>query len=323
MIFMAGALWRKWETKLSMSLPLRQMIRPTTFIQASGLSRQIGLSITLATETFQHTGSFKFRAAYHVASQVPHKELLTASSGNFGHALAYACSLLGKSCTVVMPMNSASVKVEAVQRYGGRVEFVDTEVQTRSERLKELAEEFPDAYVASPYDDPLVIEANSSLGEELCESGLVFDSVIVPVGGGGLSSGIISGIRRKHANLAVIGAEPELANDAARSLSAGHLIANLQEPPTIADGARTLCLGSRNWEILKEGLSFIAEVSEEEIKEAVRLLFSYANLKAEPTGALSVAALLSTDCKRFGRSVCCIISGGNVDARVYREILAG
>jgi threonine dehydratase len=114
-----------------------------------------------------------------------------------------------------------------------------------------------------------------------------------------------------------------MANDAARSLRAGHIVVNETEPQTIADGARTVSVGVHNWEVLKDGLFRIVEVPEESIKEGVRLLFGLANLKAEPTGALATGALLAEPDAFRGRRVCCVISGGNVGAAVYREILAG
>ena len=113
-----------------------------------------------------------------------------------------------------------------------------------------------------------------------------------------------------------------MANDAAQSLRQGHIVANETEPQTIADGARTVSVGVHNWAVLKDGLSAIVEVPEENIREGVRLLFEFANLKTEPTGALGVGALLTQpDAFRGGR-VCCVISGGNVDPAVYREILS-
>jgi len=117
--------------------------------------------------------------------------------------------------------------------------------------------------------------------------------------------------------------EPALANDAARSLNAGHIIRNEAEPQTIADGARTLSLGEHNWPILRDGIAGIVEVPEDKIAESVRLLFELANLKAEPTGALSVAAVLTDPDKFRGRAVCCVVSGGNVDPIVFRNILGG
>ncbi len=297
-------------------------IRPTTFIAARRLSERLGVDVVLASETFQHTGSFKFRAAFHLASSVAHDHILTASSGNFGQAMAYACRLLGKRSTIVMPLTSAQVKVDAVREYGGAVELVDVRDKSRAERVAELAAEHPEAYVASAYDDDLVIEGNASLGCELANVQPNFDIIVAPVGGGGLTSGIIEGLRRDGSRTAVVGAEPLLANDAARSLRDGMLRSNEREPLTIADGARTVSLGERNWAILKDGLGSIVEVDEARIKEAVRLLFCLTNLKAEPTGALGVGALLSEPQRFRGRRVCCVVSGGNVDPSVYCELLA-
>ena len=302
--------------------PLSEVLRPTTIIEAPRLSAQLGARIVLASETFQHTGSFKFRAAYSAASRVPQSLLITASSGNFGQALAYACSLVGKRSIVVMPSTSAALKVDAVRGYGGQVELVDVRAKSRAARVAELARQYPEAYVASAYDDPLVIEGNSSLGRELAGLTTPIDSIVAPVGGGGLTSGIVTGLQAFGKTIPVMGAEPLLGNDAARSLREGRLVANETEPQTLADGARTLSLGNRNWAILKDGLSSVIEVPEEKIAEAVRVLFLLANLKAEPTGALSVGALLTSPATFRDRTVCCVISGGNVDPKVYRAILA-
>ena len=305
-----------------MPSPAVKAWRPTTLIEAPRLGRRLGVDLLLASETFQYTGSFKFRAAYYLASHVPNPSIIAASSGNFGQALAYACLLLIKSSIIVMPKTSAQVKVDAVCEYGGQVEFVDVRSKTRAQRVAELAKDHPEAYVASAYDDPLVIEGNSSLGEELAHlEGTPLDCIVAPVGGGGLTSGIVTGLRRAGSSVQVTGAEPALGNDAARSLREGRIVANETEPQTLADGARTLSLGRHNWAILKDGLAGIVEVSEENIATAVRLLFDLANLKAEPTGALSVGALLAEPGRFRGRRVCCVISGGNVDPAVYQELL--
>lgn len=302
-------------------MDLKGYARPTTIIEAPRLAKRLGVDLTIASETFQHTGSFKFRAAFNVASKVPQSEIITASSGNFGQALAYSCSILGKSCTVVMPSISAQVKIDAVREYGGKVDLIDVRVKSRAERVAEIALERPGAYVASAYDDPLVIEGNSSLGVELAGLGRPFDAIVAPVGGGGLTSGIITGVRVSDNRFRIFGAEPALANDAAQSLKAGRIISNEAEPKTIADGARTVSVGLHNWPVLRDGLSGIVEVPEDQIKEAVRLLFFYANLKAEPTGALSLAALLTEPALFRNRHVCCVISGGNVDPEIYRSLL--
>jgi len=221
-----------------------------------------------------------------------------------------------------MPSTSAQVKIDAVREYGGTVDLTDVRVKGRAERVAELARDHRDAYIASAYDDPLVIEGNSTLGIELAESGREFDYVVAPIGGGGLSSGIITGLKARGSNAKVVAAEPSMANDAARSLRAGHIVANDTEPQTIADGARTVSVGVNNWAVLKDGLSSAVEVAEDNIKEGVRLLFSFANLKAEPTGSLPIGALLTAPHLFRGQRVCCVISGGNVDPEVYRMILS-
>ena len=305
--------------RLPYMLSLHDAIRPTTFVTSSKLCDHLGLDISIATETFQHTGSFKFRAAYNLALNVPNDEILTASSGNFGQALAYACKLLGKKCTVVMPVTSARVKIDAVRGYGATVDLIDTNVIARNARVAQLTEQMPDAYFASAYDDQHVIDGNSTLGDELSQKD--FDTVIVPVGGGGLISGIVTGLCRNGNNAEVYGAEPLLGNDAARSLKAGMIVANETEPLTIADGARTLSLGNLNWPIIQNGVSDIIEVSDEKIADAVRLYFELANLKCEPTGALSLGAILE-DRERFeSRTICLVVSGGNVDNDIYRKLI--
>jgi threonine dehydratase len=298
---------------------LLETIRPTTFITAFNLSKILGIDLTIASETLQHSGSFKFRAAYNVAVNVPNKEIITASSGNFGQAMALACALTDKKCTVVMPETSAKVKIEGVKNYGATVDLIDTKKVGRSERVAQLALENPNAYIGSPYDDVFVIDGNATLGDELSDKG--FDIIISPIGGGGLASGVIKGLCRNGDSAKVYAAEPLLGNDAFRSLQAGKIIANEDEPNTIADGARTLSLGKLNWEILQPGLAGIVEVSEEKICEAVRILFKEANLKVEPTGALSLGAILEQPQLFADKRVCIIAGGGNVDVEVYRNIL--
>lgn len=301
---------------------MRAAVRPTAFLDLPFLAETLGLaSLTIASEAHQWTGSFKFRAANEVAKSVPNQTVIAASSGNFGQALAFACSLYGRRAIIVMPSTSAEVKVAGVRRYGGEVELVDVSQISRAERARQLAALHPDAYVASAYDDPLVIRGNSSLGREIAESELKFDAVIAPVGGGGLSAGIITGLREARSAVTVIGAEPEMADDAYRSLRTGEIVANSSEPPTIADGARTLSVGKHNWPILRDGLARIIPVSEDGIIDAVRTLYD-SHIKAEPTGALALGAALRDVQSLAGMRVCAVMSGANVDAGVYAKLIA-
>ena len=310
------------KTSSCQAQSLQEILRPTTVIESTRLNQRLGVRVIIASETFQHTGSFKFRAAYNVALRVPQRKIIAASSGNFGQALACACRLLEKSCIIVMPATSASVKVEAVREYGGVADLIDVTRVSRQARVAELARMHPDAYAASAYDDPLVIEGNASLGMELAAVDAKFDAVIAPVGGGGLTAGLVNGFRESGRPVQIFGAEPLLGNDAARSLRAGRIITAESEPQTIADGARTLSIGQHNWAVLREGLAGIVEVPEDKIKEGVRLLFTLANLKAEPTGALALGAVLTQPEAFRNRSVCCVISGGNVDPAVFSNIIA-
>lgn len=301
---------------------LLETIRPTTFLQPDKLRKLLNVDLTIASETFQKTGSFKFRAAYNLALSVPNKEIVTASSGNFGQALACACQMLGKKCVVVMPETSAKVKIDAVKSYGATVDLIDTKQVKREVRVQEIIDTMPNSYKASAYDDAFVIDGNATLGKEIVNFANDFDEIIVPVGGGGLSAGIVKGLKELKSSIKVRGAEPLLGNDASLSIQAGEIVANETEPLTLADGARTLSLGKLNWEILKDGLAGIIEVSDENIAEAVKLYFSFANLKVEPTGALSLGAILENKEFFVDKKVCVIVSGGNVDTEVYRQMLA-
>lgn len=301
-----------WET-------LPRHVRPTLLLPAPTLSARLGCSLTIASETFQYTGSFKFRAAYNLLSCIPQSRVVAASSGNFGQAVAYASTLLGKTCTIVMPATSARVKVAAVQGFGGIADLVDTRQVSRAERVRQLLAEQEGAFQAHAYDDYRVVAGNSTLGKEILGAG-EFDLLVVPVGGGGLSAGQVVARDHLNARAEIIGAEPQPANDAARSLRSGQLVRNEQEPPTVADGARTISLGELNWEILRAGISDILEVPDAVTLAALREYFAL-NLKVEPTGALALGAILSHPERFAGKRVCCIVSGGNVDPLVYARAL--
>src|SRR5690349_23077107 len=142
-----------WET-------LPRYVRPTLLLPCQALSTQLHCDFTIASETFQYTGSFKFRAAYNLLSSISQERVVTASSGNFGQAVAYACKLLGKTCTVVMPNTSAQVKINAVQSYGGIVDLIDVSKISRIDRIQQLMSEQPSAFYAQAYDDYRVVAGN-------------------------------------------------------------------------------------------------------------------------------------------------------------------
>jgi threonine dehydratase len=298
---------------------LSRHIRSTFFLSAPALSARLGCDLTIASETFQYTGSFKFRAAYNLLASIPQQQVVAASSGNFGQAVAYASQLLSKRSTIVMPATSARVKVAAVQGYGGIADLIDTSKISRAERVRQLLAEQEGAFEAHAYDDYRVVAGNSTLGKEILSAG-EFDTLVVPVGGGGLSAGQVIARDHLNARTEIIGAEPQPGNDAARSLRVGQLVCNEQEPLTVADGARTISLGNINWEILRQGIADILEVPDAITLEALRAYFAL-NLKVEPTGALALGAVLAQPERFVGKRVCCIVSGGNVDPLVYAKAL--
>jgi threonine dehydratase len=296
-------------------------VMPTLFLHSQALDEALGAQVTLACEVFQRTGSFKFRGASNLIRNVANDRIVSASSGNFGQAVALASRLAGKTCTVVMPKTSSRVKVDAVRRNGATVDLVDTQKVSRMERVRQLMAKDASLFYAPPYDHPLVVAGNSTLGREICESGEEIDAVVVPVGGGGLISGVVVARDALGHPTPILGAEPLIANDAARSMQLGTIVVNDVEPQTIADGARTISLGEVTWPIVRDGVDQIVEVPEEAIAEAVRLLFRFANVKAEPTGALAVAAVATSPNLFRGKRLCCVVSGGNVDDEVYAAIL--
>lgn len=303
--------------------------KPTTFQNTLLLNRALGADVTLASETLQVTGSFKFRAAYNLLASVSEEQVITASSGNFGQAVAYACMLLNKRCTVIMPSTSSKTKQAAIKSYGGVVELIDVSTKSRQARIGELRDQHPDAFFAPPYDHYRVVAGNSTLGKEIFErlaggsSEAPIDAVLCPIGGGGLISGLIVARDLLAPDIEIIGVEPLLGNDAAQSLRSGRLVSLEFEPRTIADGTRTLSLGDLNWEIVRGGLKRIIEVPEEKIAEGLQALYSCANIKAEPTGSLTVGAVLTQPDIFKGKHICCVVSGGNVDAATYASLLQG
>jgi len=207
-----------------------------------------------------------------------------------------------------------------VRSYGGIVDLIDVQEVSRIERIDQLLAEHPGAFIAPAFDDYRVVAGNSTLGKEIFEVA-DFDVLVVPIGGGGLSAGLVIARDYLQAQAKIIGAEPLPGNDAARSFRSGQLLSNEQEPATIADGARTLSLGHLNWEVLQKGLADVIEVADETIMEALRRYFLYVNLKVEPTGALALGALLAQPELFYGKRVCCVVSGGNVDPAVYARAL--
>ena len=226
------------------------------------MSQPLKYGVSVISELCQITGSFKFRASCNLVNQIDAPGLLAASTGNFGQALACAESMRDIRCTIVVPETSSRVKIAAVQSYGAQVELVDVRRISCAQRVREISVTLPNDYVASAYDCDHAIAGNDSLGRELAEISPPFDVIIAPVGGGELSAGIITGLCSKGIHTSVWGADPAIANDSSRSLRSEALIANDVEPNTLADGARTVSLGTRNFDILVREMKGIIEIPE-------------------------------------------------------------
>jgi threonine dehydratase len=281
--------------------------------------------LRLKPEGLQPTGAFKIRGAVHASACLPDearaKGVLTHSSGNHGQALAYAARRLDMPCVVVMPDVSAQVKIEAVRSLGAEVQLVP--VAERLARTRELAET-RGLTVIPPFDHPDVIAGQGTIGLEILADAPDVAAVLVPVGGGGLASGVATAVKSLRPDVLVIGVEPEIAADAADSLAAGEVVV---WPPdqtvrTCADGLRTN-LSELTLAHLKQYLDGIVTVSEGEILSTVGSLARTARLVAEPSGAVAPAAWLhqrEAVQKKFNlaedANVVAVVSGGNLDPAV-------
>lgn len=279
----------------------------------------------LKPESLQPVGSFKLRGATHAVARLSAEQrargIVTHSSGNHGLALAYAARVAGSPCTVVIPEGAPAVKVDQVREQGAEVVFVPP--AQRLERAEKIAAEQGRTLVP-PYDHRHIIAGQGTIGLEVIEDLPEVDVVLVPVGGGGLASGIATAVKALRPSAAVIGVEPAYAADARDSLAAGELVLWSVDRTyrTIADGVRTQ-LSALTFAHLKERIDDIVTVTEEEIMAALARLVQGSRLVVEPSGAVATAAyLFHRDELPAGRTVA-VISGGNVEPKVLATALAG
>ncbi|HSK92483.1 MAG TPA: threonine/serine dehydratase [Candidatus Angelobacter sp.] len=284
----------------------------------------------LKAESLQPIGAFKIRGAYNrIASLSPEEQargVVTYSSGNHAQAVARSARLLGITAVICMPENAPRVKVDGVERDGAEIVFTGNDSEDRHRKALELVAE-RGLVMVEPYDDPAIIAGQGTCGLEIVEDLPDVTSVLVPVSGGGLSSGVATAVKALAPHARVIGVEPELAADAKESLEAGELRSWTAEQTgrTMADGLRTNSLGTLPFEHLRRYLDEIVTVSEEQIGEAMRRLAARGRLVVEPSGAAAMAAELSGVAPRApgdgARAI--VVSGGNVDPDLYARILSG
>jgi threonine dehydratase len=280
----------------------------------------------LKTENLQPIGSFKLRGAYNKVASLSEEErrrgVITYSSGNHAQGVAYAARSMGVKAVIVMPGNAPAVKREATQALGAEIILVGPSSSERQAKAEELAAK--NGYViVPPYNDEKIIAGQGTMGLEILEDLPEVETVLVPVGGGGMLSGIATAIKLSRPQVKVIGAEPEFAADAQASLRAGKIVqfAPEQVTRTLADGLRTQSLGAINFEHIRKYVDDIVTVSEDEIHEATWRLSADPKTLAEPSGAVAVAAFLfhRQQLPTTALNVA-VISGGNIEPEVLAKL---
>jgi threonine dehydratase len=285
----------------------------------------------LKAESLQPIGAFKIRGAFNAVASLGRDErargVITYSSGNHAQGVARAARLLDAPCVVVMPSDAPAIKRERVAADGAEILIVGTASDERQAVAERIAAERGLAIIP-PFDDDRIIAGQGTIGIEIVEDLPDLAAVLVPIGGGGLASGVATAVRALAPKARIVGVEPELAADAQASLAAGEIVRWPAElvSRTIADGTRTQALGERTFAHLSRLLDAIVTVSETEIAAGVRLAAERSRLVVEPSGALSVAALAFRAAEAgvddLDGPIVAIVSGGNVDPDRYRELLA-
>ena len=280
----------------------------------------------LKPENLQPIGAFKLRGAYNkIASLTPEQRsrgVITYSSGNHGQGVAYAARALGAKAVIVMPDNAPAIKRDAVAAMGAEIVMVGPGSLDRQARAEELAANHG-YIIVPPFNDEKVIAGQGTMGLEILEDLPEVETVLVPVGGGGMLSGVAAAIKLSKPGTKVIGVEPELAADAQASLRAGKIMQSSadQTSRTIADGLRTQSIGPINFEHIRQYVDDIVTVGEDEIRQAMILLSTNPKTLAEPSGAVAVAGFLfHQDELPITTINVAIISGGNVDPHVLQEM---
>jgi threonine dehydratase len=282
----------------------------------------------LKPESLQPIGSFKLRGAYNKIASLSEAErsngVISYSSGNHAQGVAYAARAFGVKCVMVMPRNAPKVKMDSTAALGAEIVTVGPASGERMQKAEELAAQRGYAIVP-PYNDPCIIAGQGTVGLEILEDCPDVELVLVPVGGGGLISGISSAIKLSGSKAKVIGVEPELANDAQQSLRRGEIVQLPAErvSSTLADGLRTQSVGPLNFEHIRNYVDDIITVEEDQIRSAMRRIVTEARVLAEPSGAVTFAAWLfhAKELPKFKKAVA-VVSGGNLEPQLLAEVLS-
>jgi len=289
---------------------IRPYIHRTPLLGSRSLSDRLGVEVRLKCENLQRAGSFKIRGAMNALLQLDETQrrrgVVAFSSGNHAQGVALAARLLGVQATIVMPENSVQTKVEATRAYGAEVVQGGVTAATRDTVAREIAER-TGAAVVPPFDDERIIAGAGTVGLEIVEEWPEVSALVTPLGGGGL----LSGTALSAAGRDVYGVEPAAGNDGEQSFRSGRIV-SIDPPKTIADGARTLSIGNRNFAIIRELVRDVVSVDDDILLDTLKWAMYRTKLVIEPTAALGIAALVSGKIKVSG-PVAVIVSGGNLD----------
>jgi threonine dehydratase len=282
-----------------------------------------GASVHVKAECFQRGGAFKFRGAFNKISSLDEdvraRGILAYSSGNHAQAVAIAAALVGSRATILMPEDAPVAKTEATRGYGAEIVTYDRWSESREEIGARLADE-RGLELVKPYDDPLVMAGQGTVALELLAEAPDLDVLITPVGGGGLIAGCSTVAKSLQPGIRVVGVEPDAGDDTARSLAAGERV-RIEVPRTIADGLQAVEPGELTFAVNRERVDEVVSVSDAEIVDAMTFLFDRMKLVVEPSGAVGVAALLAG--RVPGERIGVVVSGGNVGAARFAELLGG
>ena len=297
----------------------------TPVLTSRTLDSRAGARVHLKAECFQRGGAFKFRGAYNKVSSLDEDALrrgvLAYSSGNHAQAVAIAAALVGSHATIVMPEDAPPAKLDATRGYGAEIVTYDRWTAKRDELGASLAAE-RGLELVRPYDDPLVMAGQGTVALELLEEAPDLDLLLAPVSGGGLIAGCATAAKAlRPQQIRVVGVEPEAGDDTRRSLAAGERI-QIDVPRTIADGLQVTEPGELTFEVNRRLVDEVVAVTDEEIVDAMVFLFDRVKVVVEPSGAVGVAALLSGKLDARDREVGVVISGGNVGAARFAELIS-
>ncbi|MCI0698210.1 threo-3-hydroxy-L-aspartate ammonia-lyase [candidate division KSB1 bacterium] len=303
---------------------LQGVAHRTPVLTSSFLNGLTGNHLFFKCENFQRAGAFKFRGAYNALAQLLPEQrrrgVVAYSSGNHAQGVALAAKLLGISAKIVMPTDAPAAKLAATRGYGAEVILYHRYEEDRAAIAREIQQKEQRALIP-PFDHPHIIAGQGTITLELFEQVGTLDILLAPVGGGGLISGNAIAAHQLSPATQIYGVEAEVANDAYLSLQKGERV-SIPVPPTIADGMQVTSPGEITFAIMREHLAGVLLVSEEEIKNAVRLVLERMKILIEPTAAVPVAAALKNEPAWRGKRIGIIVSGGNIDMAKLVTILA-